>query len=131
MGDDIQGTDEVFKLQGKDRTIWGAMGYVYVCSRGSAIENRASPSFYTNSSSISLAQLIFPTIRLPALIFPIALHQQFAHFTSMIDRAKSQPFTCNGPPRYKKNLDDRKSPAVDSAYIPLAKKKWATCICFE
>lgn len=45
MGDDIQGTDEVFKLLGKDRTIWGAMGYIYVCSCGNEIENLSFPSF--------------------------------------------------------------------------------------
>jgi len=32
MGDNIHGADEVVNLLGKDQNIWGAMGYIYVCS---------------------------------------------------------------------------------------------------
>lgn len=39
MGDDSQGTDEVFKFLGRDQTIWGVIvDYIYVFSHGSAIE---------------------------------------------------------------------------------------------
>lgn len=30
IGDDTLGTDEVFKLPGKDQASWGAMGYIYM-----------------------------------------------------------------------------------------------------